>query len=58
MDEAPARRTYLLIDGENLDATLGVNVLQHRPLPEERPRWEKVLTFTQQLFAQIPDLLR
>ena len=52
MDEVSARRTYLLIDGENLDATLGVNVLQHRPEPSERPRWEKVLTFTQQLWEQ------
>jgi putative heme uptake system protein len=52
MDEVTGRRTYLLIDGENLDATLGVNVLQHRPAPDERPRWEKVLTFTQQLWEQ------
>jgi uncharacterized protein len=38
--------TYLLVDGENLDATLGVNVLGHRPAPEDRPRWERVLEFT------------
>jgi uncharacterized protein len=38
--------TYLLIDGENLDATLGVNVLGHRPAPDDRPRWERVLDFT------------
>lgn len=37
--------TYLLLDGENLDATLGVNVLGHRPAPEDRPRWERVLEF-------------
>jgi putative heme uptake system protein len=37
--------TYVLIDGENLDATLGQSVLQRRPRPEERPRWERVLEF-------------
>lgn len=37
--------TYLLIDGENLDSTLGVSVLGHRPSPEERPRWERVIQF-------------
>ncbi len=36
--------TYLVIDGENLDATLG-NVLNHRPAPEDRPRWERLLEF-------------
>lgn len=36
--------TYLVIDGENLDATLG-NVLNHRPAPDDRPRWERVLAF-------------
>ena len=39
------RTTYLLVDGENLDATLGVGILERRPRPEERPRWERVLTF-------------
>jgi putative heme uptake system protein len=37
-----ARRTFLLVDGENLDATLGSSVLGRRPQPEERPRWERV----------------
>lgn len=37
--------TYLLVDGENLDTTLGVNVLGHRPAPEDRPRWDRVLDF-------------
>ena len=46
------RTTYLVIDGENLDATLGVSVLGHRPAPEERPRWERVLAFTQQVWEQ------
>ena len=34
--------TYLLVDGENVDATLGLSVLGHRPSPEQRPRWERV----------------
>jgi uncharacterized protein len=38
-----ASATYLLVDGENLDATLGNSVLGgRRPTPDERPRWEKV----------------
>ncbi len=36
-------RTYFLVDGENIDATLGMSVLDHRPTPEERPRWDRVL---------------
>lgn len=45
--QAPEPTTYLLVDGENLDATLGVSVLGRRPAPEERPRWERVLEFAQ-----------
>lgn len=37
------RTTYLLVDGENIDATLGISVLGRRPQPEERPRWNKLL---------------
>ena len=37
------RTTYLLIDGENIDATLGTNVLKHRPGPDDRPRWDAIL---------------
>ena len=33
----PGRQTYLLVDGENIDATLGTSILQRRPQPEERP---------------------
>ena len=40
-DSAPAE-TFLLIDGENIDATLGGNLLGRRPAPEERPRWDRV----------------
>jgi len=49
----PAQRvTYLVIDGENLDATLGISVLGHRPAPDERPRWERVLSYAQSLWGQ------
>jgi putative heme uptake system protein len=48
-DEAP---TYLLVDGENIDATLGVSVLNRRPNPEERPRWERVRDFARDRWGQ------
>jgi uncharacterized protein len=37
---APAtpRTTWLLVDGENIDATLGSAILDRRPQPGERPR--------------------
>jgi len=51
--DAPADLlTYLLVDGENLDATLGQSVLGRRPQPEERPRWEKVRDFAQRTWGQ------
>ncbi len=34
--------TFLLVDGENIDATLGGSLLGRRPAPEERPRWDRV----------------
>jgi uncharacterized protein len=43
------RRSILLVDGENIDATLGMSILNRRPLPEERPRWDRVLAFVQKL---------
>lgn len=46
-----ARRTYLLVDGENIDATLGGSILGARPAPEERPRWERVLEFARTAFG-------
>lgn len=49
---ASARRTYLLVDGENIDATLGMNVLNRRPNPEERPRWDRISAFAQKLWDQ------
>ncbi len=44
--------TYLVLDGENLDATLGSNVLSRRPAPDERPRWERVLAFVEGVWDQ------
>jgi putative heme uptake system protein len=51
---APAgqRTTYLLVDGENIDATLGMSVLGRRPLPEERPRWDVVRDFAGRVWGQ------
>lgn len=46
------RRTYLIVDGENIDATLGMNVLNRRPAPEERPRWDRISGFAQKVWSQ------
>jgi uncharacterized protein len=46
------RATYLLVDGENIDATLGVSVLGRRPHPEERPRWNTLLDFAAEVWDQ------
>lgn len=43
--------TYLVVDGENIDATLGV-VLGRRPAPEERPRWDRVREFSERVWGQ------
>lgn len=55
-DDAAAERTsgltYLLVDGENIDATLGVSVLGRRPTPDERPRWDRVRDFAQSVWQQ------
>jgi uncharacterized protein len=37
--------THLLVDGENIDATLGNSILGGRPAPEQRPRWDTVRQF-------------
>ena len=46
------RMTYLLVDGENIDATLGTSILGRRPRPEERPRWDRVLEWAERAFDQ------
>lgn len=42
--------SYLLVDGENIDATLGNSILGGRPSPEQRPRWDRVRDFTARLW--------
>ncbi len=51
MDEALGT-TYVLVDGENIDATLGASILGRRPRPGERPRWERVLQFSEERWGQ------
>jgi uncharacterized protein len=48
-DDTP--RTYLLVDGENIDVTLG-GILSQRPTPEDRPRWDRVRGFVEQQYGQ------
>ena len=50
--ESSGRRTYVLVDGENIDATLGGSLLNRRPTPEERPRWERVTQYAEQAWGQ------
>ncbi|MCG2803207.1 MAG: NYN domain-containing protein [Cellulomonas sp.] len=52
MSDVAPRTTYLLVDGENLDATLGSSILGGRPTPDQRPRWERVLAFSEQVWSQ------
>ncbi|HET7476952.1 MAG TPA: NYN domain-containing protein [Dermatophilaceae bacterium] len=51
MPGAP-RTTYVLVDGENIDATLGTSILARRPASEERPRWDRLLQFAQDRWGQ------
>ncbi|MFX0537414.1 NYN domain-containing protein [Ornithinimicrobium sp. Y1847] len=44
--------TYLLVDGENIDATLGNSIFGRRPTPDERPRWDRLLTFARERWEQ------
>jgi uncharacterized protein len=45
-------RTVVLVDGENIDATLGGSLFGRRPNPEERPRWERVTEFAEARWDQ------
>ncbi len=51
-DRAAQPSTYLLVDGENIDATLGLSILGRRPQPQERPRWDRLLRFAEELWDQ------
>ena len=44
--------TYVLVDGENIDATLGTSILGRRPQPDERPRWDRLLSFARETWGQ------
>lgn len=46
-----SKKVYVLIDGENIDATLG-KILERRPNPEDRPRWHYVLSHTRELYPE------
>jgi uncharacterized protein len=43
------RKVYLLVDGENIDRTLG-QILSKKPKPDQRPRWDKVKIFVEKKF--------
>jgi uncharacterized protein len=45
-------QTYLILDGENIDATLGTSVLGRKPAADERPRWDRVRTFSAEVWNQ------
>lgn len=46
------RVTWVLVDGENIDATLGGSILGRRPQPDERPRWDRILGFLERRWGQ------
>ena len=52
MAEGDARTTWVLVDGENIDATLGSSILGRRPQPDERPRWDRLLHFAGRTWRQ------
>ncbi|MCT9820964.1 NYN domain-containing protein [Microbacterium sp. W1N] len=46
------RTTWVLVDGENIDATLGGSILGRRPQSDERPRWDRLLAFIEERWGQ------
>ncbi len=46
----PKKQVYLLVDGENIDRTLG-QILDAKPRPEQRPRWDRIRQFTERTFG-------
>jgi uncharacterized protein len=52
MSVESARTTYVLIDGENIDATLGQSIFGRRPQSHERPRWDRLLSFAADTWQQ------
>jgi uncharacterized protein len=49
---AKPAETFLVVDGENIDATLGASILGRRPLPEERPRWDRLRDYGRAIWDQ------
>ena len=47
-----AQGAWVLVDGENIDATLGGSILGRRPQPDERPRWDRILSFVERTWQQ------
>lgn len=43
--------TYLLVDGENIDGALG-GILNQKPEPGQRPRWQQLLEFAERQWDQ------
>ena len=52
MTDDNGRTTWVLVDGENIDATLGMSILNRRPQSEERPRWDRLIDFVQRQWSQ------
>jgi len=52
MTDERDRMTWVLVDGENIDATLGMSILNRRPQPDERPRWDRLIAFAEQQWQQ------
>lgn len=52
MSYSEDRATWVLVDGENIDATLGTAILGRRPQPDERPRWDRLMGFAQRVWRQ------
>src|SRR5437868_4066094 len=42
---------YVLVDGENIDRTLG-QILEAKPKPEQRPRWDRIRGFAEKTFGR------
>jgi uncharacterized protein len=52
VSETTLAETFLLVDGENIDVTLGGSLLGRRPAPEERPRWDRVRDHARAIWGQ------
>lgn len=47
----PTKQVYVLVDGENIDRTLG-QILDAKPRPDQRPRWDRVRQFAEQTYGK------